>query len=489
MNLLFDIDFPDATKYVCFAPYQIEYSGNSYANIVVSVSGMAENQGEDKSYEISSLELTIIDANDEFRDAYYKDDSNRLIAGIEITVRKEDGTQLGLVKIDRWSFPEEGLFYITASLKIDLTVDFTEKITSTIGSWSPNVPDEVINWVVPQAYNTIDRMISPMVDDRASYHDYLLGTAAISSITEVYKRGQAWVGIVTITLGSGGGYYWVNMSHGVPGLGERFCYTDITTAAYTPVEIITAALSGHITVAANANFKTFLSNQGYDATNTRFLVDRPMTPADLLEIFCKSFECHYRLDASGEVIFTWINRSSISPVANFEQEEILEISKIQDYDPDYIINKIDYRFNKQYDTNEYDSGKVTYNGANQSDWGVRKIYEIDLEFLTEATQAAVTIEEIYNLNLEPIAVYQISIPDDDYIDQIYPGDLIRARHQIFKTFPNPILFLVIRKMPQPMEDKIVLDIKDVDWLEPTFYLIDEIEWYITDEIGRKIILR
>lgn len=486
MILLFDIALPKGTEYVSLAPTAIDYGGNPYDNIVISVEGFSENQGEDKSYEVSPLTITMFDLQKKFRNAFVKQDDNRYFMGATVTARQEDGTALRITKIDEFDFPEKK-FVIICSLKADMGVKFTELITSDLGSWSPNVSEEAINNVVPMAYNTITEMVAWMVDDRPSYHDYLLGISPISTITAIWKKTQNWDSRYW-SLSDDGTYYYVAMPHGVIGQGERYCLASITTAAKTPVEIIDHALTGKIGVGANADFKTFIAAEGYDATNTRYLVDREMTPAELLGVFCKCFECHYRIDATGDIIFTWIDPDNISTVRDYVQEEILgEIEQIRPYDADYIINQIYYEFDKKHSTGEYNSN-VTFDGANQADWGKRKKYEVQYEFLTEAVQAAVTAGRTYELNKEPTAVYRIAVPDLDNIGY-YPGDLIRVSHSDLKAYPNPILFVIRRKELGPTEDKIYFEIEDIDWLEPTFYLIDEIEYYITDEVGRKIICR
>jgi len=475
MNILLDLALPDATIYV--AKIKTEYNGHQYIDDIVSVSEIVDNMGSAKTYESGVITIVINDMYGKYRDVMVSD-TNQYIANITAILRKEDGTVLATQGVNTWSF-QDGTWTLKCNSQIDMNADITEKINTT--TW-PDAADDAIGEVVPQAYNTILGLKAWLVDDVVNTGgEWLLSSKEISTITKVVVAGETILPAY-YSLQSGGGYWWVKMSHGVIMGKADFAIVDVTTPAYTPVEIITAQLAGTVTVATNAGFSARLAAQGYTASNCRYLLDRTMSPAAALKAFCESFECNYRLDASGEVIFNWLNRSTINLAGTLREVDILTAKQSQDYKPAQIKNRIKIH----YDRNYVDGGYTyfeTYAGASQLTWGTFDA-EIEYEYLTETVQANVSVTELYYLWANPPATWEITTTIDtgeDYNN----GDWLRVSHPRFLT-PNSYFVQVIRKAIQADNDIITFTVRDYNYLSKTFYLIDERGWFLLDVDGYRI---
>ena len=475
MNILLDLAFPDGTIYI--AKVRAEYGGNQYADDISSVSEITESMGEEKDFESGIIVILIKDPVRAYKERLISA-TNQYIANVTAIIRKEDGTIISTRGVDSWSFPEDE-FEIKCNFRIDMSADVTEKINTT--TW-PYAATDAIGEVIPAAYNTITGIKAWKVDNRVSTGGWwLLGSAEISTITKVVVAGETILPAY-YSLQSGGGYWWVKMSHGFIMGKADFAIVDVTTPAYTPVEIITAQLAGTVTVATNAAFSARLVSQGYTASNCRYLLDRTMSPAEALKSFCESFECNYRLDASGEVIFNWLNRSTINLAGTLRGADILTAKQSQDYKPAQIKNRIKIHYDRNYVDGNYTSFGV-YHGASQSTWGTFDA-EIEYEYLTETVQANVSVTELYYLWANPPGTWEIMTTIDtgeDYNN----GDWLRVSHPRFLT-PNPYFVQVIRKAIQADNDIITFTVRDYNYLSKTFYLIDERGWFLLDVDGYRI---
>jgi hypothetical protein len=300
--------------------------------------------------------------------------------------------------------------------------------------------------------------------------------------------------LVTYSISNDGTYWWLNLAHGnivgQPAGYPKYIWCDVTTPAYTPLQIITDVLSPVVTVAANVDFATWLSNQGYTSAKTHFYLDREMTAGEALKIFCDSFACNWRLNSSNQIIFEWINRASITIDKLFKGwpfgGDMLaepECQQADDYKPTDIINEIEYFYDRNPQDNDYNSS-VTYSGTEQSDGIFRKTFEF--EYLSEATQSAVTAGEIYELNKESGNKYQFGTTWD-IGNAINPGGKIQSWH--WNNLTNtPMFGIVTTKRVLPVENKIIFEFSEKNYLYEWFFLLTEDGIPILTEAGYPIVV-
>jgi hypothetical protein len=466
MNILVDIAFPDGTEY--YSIRDTVYNSNQYIARISSITGLDSNMGSGKTYEVSPVTVVLNDMGGEFR-AKAISHTNRFFSDISVIVRNSAGTILRTTAVQEWRFPP-GMFVLTCSLRVKMDADFTTKITTS--NW-PDAHPGAIGTVAPMAYNTVTRVKAWKGINTVDLYDWVLGKQTISTVTRVEVGGVSWPNTYW-ALGTGNspggdpGWNWLNMGHGVIATYGDFAYIDVTTPAYTPLQIITdLCADGGITVGTNAAFATFLSNQGYTSGNVRYLLQREMTPSQALAIFCESFECNWRFDSAGEVEFIYTDRAAVSVSYSFQFPEVINISPAGPAQPDLIKNQINYQYDLEYQSNQYDD-RDTYDGANQGDWGIFPV-DIDFEYLTESVQAAVTATEIYQLNREPRSSWNVVVPASLGVDY-QPGDYIRVSHPDLET-PNPVLFFITRASTDTATNETTFQADRKNWLGPTYYIL------------------
>lgn len=471
MNILLEIQFPGGTEY--FAKTTCDYNSHQYIGRIVSTVRLSENQSPDKTYETDIIQIDLNDHDHRFRDMTQTYD-NFAMGNVTAILRKPDGTLLRTTKIQQWSFPVAGeppgpVWRIQLSHAIDINKDFTQKIDST--TWA-NADKTAIGQVVPMVYNAVTRIKAWKIDNRINVAKWLLGKAEISTITKVtigdikevdstfYNNG---------TPGNDGTYWWVDMGHGNLYNRGNYCLVDVTTPAYTPVEIIDDILDGTITVATNAAFKTWLTSQGYTSANCKYYLRGEMSASEMLQKFCESFECNWRLNSSGEVEFTHIDTTSISPSYTFRPGEIVSFKPSQSYQPKRIKNEITYFYDFDYGAGKFKE-QVIYDGDNQGTVGTFAD-SVEFDFLTESVQAAETAEQRYLLNREPPNTYDLvaSTTTNVDIDTVETGELIRVEHPDSPD-SDGLLCQVFRKDADTDMDTIALSVEDKNYLEHTWFL-------------------
>lgn len=489
MNILVDLAFPDGTEYV--AKKTAVYGGNQYIARIQDIAILSDSMGLDKTYQTPLTAVTLLDPEVQGRRHYRDnlvDDTNKYIAGISAIIRQEDGTVLRTTKVESWEFGQE-TFTLNLTTRIDMALDFTEKITTD--KWADATPD-AYGEIVPMQCNVITRVKCWLVNGEATANGlWLIGKTPIASIDRVEIGGQvilgAYYSLSSAVIG-GTTYYYVNMSHGVIKLLGKFCYADVTTTtAYTPLTGITHLLSGTLTVDTNAAFAAWMIAQGYDSTNIRYYLDRAMSPAELLRIFCESFECWYIIDEENKVEFPFIDRDNISISKVFKKEDIIIIEQVENYSAeDSVKNMIWYKFNRGYQDGTYNSIEL-YEADNTGNWGEFEEKDVEFEWLTEATQATVTVVERHYMHREPMATVSISVDLAGSIT-LKNGELIQISHPAMKT-PNPVCLQIIRRNHDSMANLAKLECVDRNYLYPTFYLLQGDGRYLLQGDNYKIIKR
>ena len=468
MNIGMDVQFVSGWEY--FSKKTMDCNGNHYVGRIVSNVQFSESQSPDRTYESDIISVSL-NNNDYYFSKKMADYSDYAIGNISVIFRKPDGTILKSTKVQQFSFgiggdPPGHIFKVQCSNAIDMNKDITQKIDTD--TWA-NAHDSAIGQVVPMVYNTVARIKAWKIDDRINQADWLLGKAEISTITKVSIGGIDPVNSSYYSLGNDGTYWWVNMGHGNLYDRGNYCLVDVTTPTYTPVEIITDMLDGTVTVAANTAFKTWLSNQGYTAAKCRYYLRESMSASQLLQKFCESFECNWRLNSSNEVEFTHIDPDNISTTYEFEPGEIASVNVSQDYQPKLIKNEITYFYDLNYETNDYNEQAV-YDGGNQGDVGIFQD-SVNFEFLTESGQAEETAKQRYLQHKEPPNEIRVQIPTTTNvaIDTIDTGDLVRVRCPDLQE-PNPMLFKVLRKNADTDNNVINIDLENKNFMGPTWYI-------------------
>lgn len=465
MIILADISFPNAADYLSYAPEPITYNGKNYANWIKSISDLTESISLEKGYEIPQVTIEIKDPERKYRNILI-DTTDQYIANITVILRKVDGSILFTLKVESWSMPEMAII-LKCSNKIDMnTLIPTGIINST--TW-PNATTNAIGQPVPMALNGVI-IKAWKVGSGTTDYTWLLGNKEISSVTNVSIGKYPTLDPGLYSLTSSGGYWYLKLNHGViigPANGSpEYCWVTVTTPSHTPKEMADDLLSNAVTVAANTNFSAFMAAQGYTTTKIQYILQRQLSAADLLRIFCTSFECEWRFSANLEIEFVYIDRGSILTSYDFAEGELISIKPQEDYKATLIENQIRYSYNWNNQEGKYTTNNGVFNGGNQSDWGIFPV-DLEYEFLNESVQAGVSAEERYNLRKEPAGLWDMSC----YIEtatNIRAGDIISITDRRLKT-PNPVLFQIRRKTINPMTDIPSFTLRDINWLRPTWY--------------------
>lgn len=475
MNLLIEID--TSTGPLLLAKKRQVLGGKQYSAAIMAGGAISRVMDMDGGYRASVSNLRISDPDRKIRNRAVGDTGREILTGQEVRIYDETGTKLITSVVESWHSVADGIeFRFTDRVRVKS--QFTKTVLE--GPWNEDyINPEVRKAIIPMVFNTYQRVVAPLVDNRVTAGGiWLLGNRPITSATR-FEVGNTAINSSFWNLQNDGTYWWVKMSHGVimgPEYGNpQFAYIDVTTPAYTPVQIITSILSGVLTVGTNAAFSAWLASRGFNSTNVHYVLENQKTPEQALQDFCRNFNCSWRLDENNEVVFEFIDRTSIQVQKTFTsgiyRAEIPGGITGQDFlTPETIRNRISYRYD--WNPQERDYRQYTeFQGADTSE-GVHQ-YSADYEYIQNYPTIALGIaQETYEMNRLPSGNIGISTSYELGKD-INPGSQIRVQHRNLRT-TNPLYGVAVGTAIDPARNTVKIEMKDIDFIYPYFILTDEI---------------
>lgn len=475
MNLLIEID--TSTGPLLLAKKRQVLGGKQYSAAILTGGTISRVMDMDGGYRASVSNLKISDPDRKIRNRVIGDSGREILTGQEVRIYDETGTKLITSVVESWHSVADGIeFRFTDRVKVKS--QFTKTVLE--GPWNEDyINPENKGKIIPMIFNNYDNVVLPLVDNRVDDGGiWLLGTKPIASVTRFGIGVYENLGTQYWNLQNDGTYWWVKMSHGFimgpPNGSPQQAYADVTTTAYTPVQIITSMLSGVLTVGTNAAFSAWLATRGFSSTNTHYFLSKRRTPEQALQDFCRNFNCSWRFDADNEVIFEFIDRTSIVVEKTFSsgiyRAEIPGGIRNQDFlTPETIRNRIIYRYDldpQENDFNQYGE----FQGADTSE-GTHQ-YDTEYEYIGNYPSAAQEIaKETYELNRLPSGDVTLQTTYN-LAKSIHPGSQIRVRHRDLKT-TNPLYGIVVRTSIDHVRNTIEIGMKDMDFMYPYFILNDE----------------
>lgn len=463
MILLLEISFASGTEYLTNKDQAVVYGSNQYLPLVESVSSFQENQNPEGGYEVSPITVVLKDADSKFRNIIRTD---IYIQGVQVIIRDESGTLLYTTKIQSWQ-PGPLNYTLTLNHMIDFESEICDLITAAA---FPNAVQNALNQPIPKPYNsTTVKCWKVSVTEHTSNYHFLIGKG-IATISNLCIGSLSNAAAASYTLTNDGTYDYVKILPGCYFVMGDYCYVDVTTDTdYEPIDIISDLLDGKLTVATNAAFAAYLAAEGYDHDTVSYCCQEKISVQEVLRQFCTSFNCNYRIDSSGELIFTYIDPDSLS-ITEFQPAELQDFSCTQPFDTLSVLTYINYGY-----LYEPQAGKFTetvYSGAKLANWGKRESELQGFYFLNEAVQAAKSGEKIYTLNQDPPSAFTAKLTTSKAAS-LYPGSLVRMQDSepLQLHTPNPICLYVLRKETNHDDDTATLEMKSVDFLSPTDYWI------------------
>lgn len=470
MNLLLEIDLDSGTLYRAKSNQML--SGKQYIAGIISGGNISQVMAPDGGYQVSVSNIILED-----RERYIRRKLiSEAIEGKEIRIKDEKGNLKNTSVVESWK-PGNDIIELRLSSRISVKKEFTKTVLE--GPWNPAyINDSVKNQIIPMVFNTYTNIQAFLVDNRVNVGGiWLLGNRPISSVTR-FHIGRDWETSYW-TLQNDGTYWWVKMSHGVimgPEYGNpQFAWVDVTTPTYNPVQIITSQLSGYLTVGTNTAFLNWLIARGFDSsTKYHYYLHEKMTPENALNRFCRNFNCGWRFDEQNEVIFEFLDRTSIVVEKTFssgiEKAEIPGGIISQDF---YESNTVRNLIRFSYDWNQLENAFNSYDELQGDDtgYGIHE-YQINLEYIPAYAAGALDIaNEIYENHKYPVGNIGLKT-SYDIGKEIDPGAKIQVQNRALKN-TNLIFGIVAKTVIDHIRNEMDIYIADKNFIYPYYLLVDE----------------
>jgi hypothetical protein len=199
-----------------------------------------------------------------------------------------------------------------------------------------------------------------------------------------------------------------------------------------------------------------------------------MTPEKVLDRFCKNFNCGWRFNEQNEVIFEFLDRTSIVVEKTFssgiEKAEIPGGIISQDfYESNTVRNLIRYSF----DWNQLKNTFNSYDELQGDDTGYgTHEYQLELEYIPAYAAGALSIaNEVYENHKYPTADIGLKT-SYDIGKEIDPGTKIQVQNRALKN-TNLIFGIVAKTVIDHIKNQMDIYMADKNFIYPYYLLVDE----------------
>ncbi len=435
MNVLVEIDFKQGKRY--YAIERVVYNSIQYIKKINSISNLSLNLGDDKDFQVSSVEIVFDDSDGHFTDIL-NSEWNKYILGITVDLYQEDGTTIRKMYLQDWQLNKsQNTFIVIAS---DNCEELNRNVIPVIDENEfPNAgTDLAYGEPIPRIYqNNYNQTTTPYIKcwrvEAGVGYDFLASSNEIDSL--VYVEDSSGVDRTGVSsIANDGTYYYITYN----GTDDYILINarEQAPAPYTAYEVIEDILATY--------FTNFGGDSWSDSTLEDYLtkmdvqqfyaIGEQNTGQQLLKHICDSFQFEWIVNADRGIEFKFIDFTDLSTVDTFKQEDIYTF-EITDYDTSHIKNTININLAYTNHDSTYTQKQQLQKTKSVNDWGTF-IGNLNLRFADHwLSSGGIRFTDGYKafkrytlLYMKPRIICKMSLPIDKFISAIEPGDLIGVTH-------------------------------------------------------------
>lgn len=429
-----------SVKILCLFPVELRFatanlvddSGNWPAR-VLNVGTLNRAIGKERDFEISSVSIEFDDSDRFFRVMMSGED--RYIAGKTVEIYTETDILTYRGTVQKWSFTEA-----TFSIEIsDLLSGLRDSITPSIDRQTfPNCADEAEGEAIPIIYGFATGPTGKIKAYRVDTYLFILSSHECTEITGVYLPDGTDITESCLFDFNEDGNHYIN-----------YVYTDETIVSFIQVNVKGKKTSGNLIedpITALIDMLTAYTSISYDtaaftaaqiALNERgYKIAYPVTSETTVESFmsdfCRSFDCNYYINLSGELVVSHISLWGQTPDVYLQEREILSLSFTDD--PTGVVSTVRYLYD--YDPTVQTFRKQPYY-TRSLPWPDVKQDPLHLRCVSDQPTAFDVVQRYAFQRMNPPRNVRLTIP----LRPIDLGDIINVTHSSLIPTKKRTLFV------------------------------------------------
>ncbi|MCP5103802.1 MAG: hypothetical protein GY950_10510 [bacterium] len=426
--------------------FQVLPSGN-WQNLIISISTLSRNIGEDKSYEISGISIQFSDIDRFFKNMMSA--SDRYIAGKKVELFTEDGQLIYTGTVEKWQFTED-TFELSINDKLSgLDVMIPQSITA--GQY-PNMSEASDGQAVPIIYGDVQSTTGAVKCWRVDEYTVTEGAEDVRKGIFLVA-GHHCESLDAAFDKDGNSMEMTDFDEQVEGtFGQpdaRVLLKYVGTGEFIP-DNIRANVRGKMDTGSNliqdpiAALKDIIDNYtGMEYNNVGLnaakaimvdrgytiaaVIDKNQTLKDVLVDFCFSFDCDFYISKGNEIMITLLKWAELVPERSFIESQITGF-QLQEL-PEDIRNKVQYMYKYNYAEGAFKKMPIYTKESSVANWG--EFYDgndsLNLTYVSDDDSAYDVVQRYVIQRKNPRRTANIDIPLSEFVG-LDISDIIELQH-------------------------------------------------------------
>jgi hypothetical protein len=425
--------FPAGILKLATQNYQ-DASGN-WQNKIIDLSSLSRNIGEDKSYEISGVTITMNDSDRFFRNMMSGE--KRYIAGQNVEILEENNAVIYTGTVEKWEF-KEGTFTIHIN---DRQSGLDQLIPETLTKKEyPDAAEEADGTSIPLIYGYLHAPTGAVKCWKVDSGKYLVASHKCQALEQFFKEDGTDISdqftwdYDTGPLGTEERYY--ALYDGTEPFEDNFIrvnvYGKMNAAETELIEHPMVALEDIVNNYSNMTLSSMNRQENIDLMTGRnykiaTVIHNQKTLKDILKEFSFSFDSDFYITKAKEIAVTLLSWDVTTPAKVLDQNQISSF-QLQEL-PEEIRNKIKYKYRRNYADGKYQREPLFEKAESIANWGEFYNRNEALEFGCVYDEETVTdvIQRYAFQRRNPRRMVSLEMPLEEYVG-LDIADIIEVSH-------------------------------------------------------------
>jgi hypothetical protein len=484
MNIKIKCHFPAGT--LRFAAANVQDESGNWESRILSMSPLLRAIGQDKTYEVSGIDIEFSDHDRVFRDML--NGPNRAIACEKVEILTENNEIIYVGNVQKWGWGE-GIFKLSINDQLTGLTKFIPSDNISRKKYSA-VPDGGVGASISIIYGVHESEYGAIKAWKVEPAQYLIACHHCYSIEKVFDPDKN-----EVTSG------W-EMLNEIDGR----CYLKFDTTQQHDYYCLnvkgkkknTGILNRH-PLQAMINFLGAYTDLEHDISNAPelqkcfnergylymdYAITKPMKVHEVLSDFCRSFDCDFLMTNAGKITVKIMDYNDIQVEKEFKISQIIDITL--DEDPETILNKVKYMYAYNYAGDYFQHLPIHENVGSISTWGVH--YDtLPLRMVSDDSIAFDVVQRHCIQKKNPKRKAEACFPLVEFAG-LDCGSIIRVENPIHVS-EQPRIYKIESYNVQFENDTVDVSMVDINQLSGAFFILgDETlpgKWPDADDYQRK----
>lgn len=408
-----------------FATRNLQDNQGNWQNKIIAISSLSRNIGEDKSYEISGMDIEFNDVDRFFRNMM--SGAYRYIAGKTVEFMTEDDILIYIGTVEKWAFgPESFKLFINDRLSgLDKVIPPT--ITKDM---YPNLVEAAEGGSISIIFGYVQDSGGAVKCFRVDNDTYLLADHHCHSFIGGFLEDGTDISSACALDNNADGRAYIQYSGGVD-----FVFVNVMGAMNQssdlieePAEALAYLLDNYSELSYS---QTALNDAGNIMTDRGYqiigVINNQQTLKEVLIYFAFSFDCDFHIDKGNEIIVTLLDWGRLIPQKKIIEKQVIDF-QLQEL-PEEIRNKVKFLHKYNFALQEFRKAPEYKKEESIETWGefYNKNEALDLRYVSGDDTAFDVVQRFVIQRKNPRRIVQVDLPLEEAAD-LDIADIIEIQH-------------------------------------------------------------